>query len=382
MSSIKKKGVEFFAKVDTNRDLIGAQDQFTATVIVDADGSILTNDSDNASIGAFEEVGETGIYRAPITLTDEGDFTVSVKWQDPDDENNHEYIPFPIEIKSADMSDIKSLIDTLQVDMSAVKGQVDTLDEEELNGIAESVSSLAEHVATIEGLLDGDDDNSLQVLKDLLDQIAGTEGIESIKGFVDNVELMLEGKAYVDVDGNEVAEADSFGLAEIFTKITDNGTSIADANSAISDLSTQVQTFKTSVEDKVDAVQAAVDALTDADDADSIVSKINAIKVVVDANKGLLEDTDFGLDALKTLIETADTAIDGLVADFADGGRLEVRFDDLDTAVSDVSTAVSDAKTAIQTDISNLSTSLDDKYSALDSKLDAISGAQNYKGFV
>jgi len=382
MGAIKKAGVEFFAKIDTNRDLIGAADQFTAEVIVDASGDVLTNDSDNASIGAFAEVGSTGIYRAPITLTDEGDFTVSVKWQDPDDADKHEYIPFPVEVKAADMSDIKALIDALQTDMTAVKGQVDTLDEEELNGIAEQVTALADHVATIEGLLDGDDNASLQVLKDLLDQIAGTEGIESIKGFVDNVELMLEGKEYTDTEGNVVSADDSRGLVEIYNAITANGTSIADANTAISDLSTQVSTFKTSVESKIDDVQAAVDALTDADNADSLVSKVNAIKTVVDANKATLEDAGYGLDALKTLIETADSAIDGLVADFADGGRLEVRFDDLDTAVANVSTAVNDAKEAIQTDIANLSSSLDDKYNSLNGKLDNISGAQQYKGFI
>jgi len=382
MGAIKKAGVEFYAKIDTNRDLIGAASQFSAEVIVDASGDVLTNDSANASIGSFTEVGSTGIYRAPVTLTDEGDYTVSVKWQDPDDTDNHEYIPFPVEVKAADMSDIKSLIDALQTDMTAVKGQVDTLDEDELNGIAESVADLANHVATVEGLLDGDDNASLQVLKDLLDQIAGTEGLESIKGFVDNVELMLEGKAYTDTEGNAVTADDSRGLVEIYNAITANGTSISDANTAIANLDTKVGNIQTSVEGKIADVQAAVDALTDADNADSLVSKVNAIKTVVDANKATLEDAGYGLDALKTLIETADSAIDALAADWADGGRLEVRFDTIDTTLADLNTAVNDAKDAIQTDIANLSTSLDNKYATLSDKLDNISGAQSYKGFV
>ena len=386
MGAIKKAGVEFFAKIDTNRDLIGKESEFTAEVIVDADGSILTDASDNASIGTFTEVGSTGIYRAPITLTDEGDFTVSVKWTDTDDSDKHEYIPFPVEVKSADMSDIKALIDALQTDMTAVKGQVDTLDEEELNGIAESVSDLASHVATVEGLLDGDDNASLQVLKDLLDQIAGTEGLDAIKGFVDNVELMLEGKEYTDTEGNVVAADDSKGLIEIFNAITSNGTDIATANAAITDLDGDVANFKTSVEGLIGTADDAADAATlfgkIRASRESIEAKSDAIKTVVDANKATLEDAGYGLDALKTLIETCDTAVDTLVTDFADGGRLEVRFDDIDTAIANVNTAVTDARDDITTAIANQTTHLDGRLDDLDAAIAAGNARQEYKGFV
>jgi hypothetical protein len=379
MGAIKKAGVEFFAKIDTNRDLIGKASEFTAEVIVDADGTVLDDSATNASIGAFSEVGSTGIYRAPITLTDEGDYTVSVKWTDGTDT---EYIPFPVEVKSADMSDIKALIDTLQTDMTAVKGQVDTLDEAELNGIAEQVTALADHVATIEGLLDGDDNASLEVLKQLLEDINGNEGIEKLKTFVDNVELMLEGKEYVDTEGNTVAADDSKGLVEIYNAIAANGTSIADANTAISDLSNQVSVFRTSVETKVDDVQAAVDALTDDTNADSLVSKINAVKTVVDANSDVLTDAGFGNEALKNLIDTLDTNLDALIADFADGGRLEVRFDTIDTAISDLDGALSTAKTEITDAITAQTTHLDGRLDDIDAALGNISGAQQYKGFV
>jgi len=458
MGAIKKAGVEFYAKIDTNRDLIGAADQFSAEVIVDTTGDVLTDDSANASIGAFVEVGETGIYRAPITLTDEGDYTISVKWTDG---TSTEYIPFPVEVKAADMTDIKDLIDALQTDMTSVKEQIDVLDEAELNGISEQVTSVNESVEYIKELIsdvtttvtvagdataaftedgkvvgktsgaegvvsvatydadadvttvtlsntkgvfevedvtatDGSTqtltsttvagsavDSVMEFVNALNDSIAdGNDSLNVIKTYTDNLELMLEGKEYTDTEGNVVSADDSKGLAEIYTEITANGVSIADANTAIANLDTKVGDIQTSVEGKIADVQAAVDALTDADNADSLVSKVNAIKTVVDANSDVLTDAGYGLEALKGLIDTANSSIDDLVADWADGGRLEVRFDTLDSTLSDLDTAVNNAKTAIQDDIANLSSSLDDKYAALDSKLDSIAGAQQYKGFV
>jgi peptidoglycan hydrolase CwlO-like protein len=359
------------------------------------------------------------------------------------------------------MTDIKDLIDALQSDMTSVKEQIDVLDEAELNGISEQVTSVNESVEYIKELIsdvtttvtvagdataafaeggkvvgqtsgaegvvsvatydadadvttvtlsntkgvfevedvtavDGSTqtltgatvagsavDSVMEFVNALNDSIAaGNDSLNVIKTYTDNLELMLEGKEYTDTEGNVVSADDSKGLAEIYAEITANGVSIADANTAIANLDTKVGDIQTSVEGKIADVQAAVDALTDADNADSLVSKINAIKTVVDANEATLEDEGYGLEAIKGLIDTANSSIDSLVADFADGGRLEVRFDDLDTAVANVSDAVADARTAIQDDIANLSSSLDDKYAALDGKLDALSSAQSYKGFV
>jgi peptidoglycan hydrolase CwlO-like protein len=451
MASVKKAGIEFYAKIDTNRDLIGAESQFSAEVIVDADGSILSDGSNGTngtvSIGAFSEVGSTGIYRAPITLPDEGDYTVSVKWTDGTDT---EYIPFPVEIKSADMSDIKDLIDALQADMKDVKDQVDVLDEAELNGIAEQVQSVDEAVNNIKALvaeyvgsfeISGDETGLLTVGSTVSGDTSGATGeitavvydagtditgvtvdsqegvfvtgetvsvgrssstgtittvsnnpVNSVMEFVeainsalteggssldvlasytDNLELMLEGKEYVDTEGNTVSAEDSKGLAEIYAAIEANGVDIADNNTAIANLSTDVANLKTSVEGKVDAVQSTLDGMLDETDSDSLVSKLNAVKTAVEANQTTLEDAGYGLEALKNLIDTVDTNLDGLIADFADGGRLEVRFDTIDTTLDNLSTAINDQ-----------TTHLDSRFDDVDAALAAISSTQQYKGFV
>jgi len=453
MGAIKKVGIEFHAKIDTNRDLIGKASEFTAQVIVDSTGTVL-NDGDTLgtgtiSVGAFSEVGTTGIYRAPITIPEEGDYTISVKWTDTDDSTKTEYIPFPVEVTSADMNDIKDLIDALQADITDVKTQVDLLDEAELNNIAEQVTTVDDTVNSIKTLItdyrgsfvvDGDESALLVVGADVLGDTSGATGtiievnvngdgdtavtidtqtgvfaagetvsvsgtsttgtilsvsnnavnsvmefveaindaltgggssLDALAAYTDNLELMLEGKEYVDTTGATVLEADSKGLVEIYAAIEANGTSIADNNTAISTLTTDVSNLRTSVEYKVDAVQTTLDDMLDDANSDSLMYKVDAIRTAVNANTAILEDTTYGNEALKNLIDVLDTNLDALIADWADGGRLETRFDTLDTSL----TSINDAITA-QT------THLDSRFDSVDAALALLGSTQQYKGFV
>jgi len=358
MGAIKKAGVQFHAKIDTNRDLIGAAAQFTAEVIVDADGSILTDASANASIGAFTEVGSTGIYRAPVTLTDQGDYTISVKWTDG---VNTEHIPFPVEVKSADMSDLETLLNTLQTDMTSVKTQVDVLDEATLNALDAKINTINTTVDAIKLLTDnpGGAVNSVMEFVTAINDALSTGGnsLSVLSGYTDNLELMLEGKAYTDTTGAAVAAADSKGLAEIFAEIQTNGVDIATANTALTNLSAQVTAFKTSVEGKVDQVQLDLtQGVTD------IRADVAAVKTVVDANSAILGDAVYGNAALKALI-------DGVSGDLA-------------TAVTTITNADAANTTTITDAITAAKTAMDSRFDTVDSALANISGAQTYKGFV
>ena len=383
MGAIKKAGVQFYAKIDTNRDLIGAADQFSAEVIVDTDGSILTNDSDNASIGAFSEVGSTGIYRAPITLTDEGDYTISVKWTDGD---ATEYIAFPVEVKSADMSDLETLLNTLQGDMTAVKDQVDVLDEETLNALDAKINTINTTVDNIKLLTDNPDgtvNSVMEFVKSINDALTtGGNSLSVLSGYTDNLELMLEGKAYTDTTGTAVAEADSKGLAEIFAEIQTNGVDITTANTAISNLSTQVSDFKKSVETKVDQVQADL-----TQGVSDIRDDVAAVKTVVDANAAILGDAAFGNSALKDLIDNLDGDLTSALAD------VNTRFDTVDSNATANTTTITDAIAALDsvvdagitkvTDaIDAQTTTLEGRFDTVDSALADISTAQRYKGFI
>jgi hypothetical protein len=384
MGAIKKAGVQFHAKIDTNRDLIGQAAQFSAEVIVDADGSILTDASANASIGSFVEVGSTGIYRAPITLTDQGDYTISVKWTDG---TATEYIPFPVEVKSADMSDLETLLAALQADMTSVKNQVDTLDETELNGISEQVAAIDTTVNNIKTLIDDEDGATVNSVMEFVTAINtaladGGSGLAALKTYTDNLELMLEGKAYTDTNGNPVTEADSKGLAEIFAAIESNGTDIATANAAITNLDSDVAAFKTSVEAKVDQVQADLtQGITD------VRADIAAVQTVVNANAAILGNVAFGNSALKDLIDNLDGDLVTALA------AVNTRFDTVDAANTTNTTTITDAIAALDavvdagivtvTDaITAQTATLEGRFDTIDSALANISGAQQYKGFV
>ena len=439
MGAIKKAGVEFYAKIDTNRDLIGQASQFSAEVIVDATGSLLTDASANASIGVFVEVGSTGIYRAPITLTDEGDYTISVKWTDG---TETEYIPFPVEVKAADMSDIKALIDALQGDMTLVKDQVDTLDETELNNIAEQLLAVQNTVNNVNNLIDdtssatfaidSDETATLNIgdtvtggtsgatgiitaisagsvsVKEISGTFADGEAITEaastgiistivlgtstmnsvmeyvqaintalsgggsslsvLEAFVDNVELMLEGKAFTDTAGNAVLEADSYGLAEIFAAITSNGTDIGTANTAITALAAALGTQTTTITTAITASELVITTAITASQT-ALETKIDAIKTVVDANATTLGDAGFGLAALKTLIDDLDTSVSLLATDTS------VRFDTVDAAIAALDLSITGAITA-QT------ATLEARFDALDIAVSAGAAQQQYKGFV
>jgi len=451
MGAIKKAGVQFHAKIDTNRDLIGAAAQFTAAVIKDSDGLV----DATATVGAFAEIGSTGIYRAPITILNEGDYTIDVTWTDG---VTTEHIPFPVEIKGADMTDLNTLLTALQTDMTSVKTQVDTLDEAGVNSLVATTSQVQTTVDSIKKLVvdnvasvvlagdqsaaivagdiltgvtsaaygtvtsstfdavsgnttvamntvvgtfaNGEDVNvnggtalGLAVLSttvsavnsvmEFVDAIntalsSGGTSLSALSGYTDNLELMLEGKAYTDTTGVAVAAIDSKGLAEIFAEIVANGTSITAANTAIANLNTAMSVFRTSVEGKVDQVQLDLTA-----GVTNIRADIAAVKTVADANALVLGDAVYGNAALKNLLTGLDTTLT------ADMVALNSRFDTVDTNaaanIATVTTAIANLDghlTTVENAITAQTATMTGRFDTLDTAIASISGTQNYKGFV
>jgi len=119
----------------------------------------------------------------------------------------------------------------------------------------------------------------------------GTSSLSVLSGYTDNLELMLEGKAYTDTTGAAVLAADSYGLSEIYNAISAQGGD----TTLINNLQVSIDSFKLSVETKIDANTVLLNTLT---------SKVDAAKLVVDANKLTLEDAGFGLSALSTQLTT------------------------------------------------------------------------------
>jgi hypothetical protein len=140
----------------------------------------------------------------------------------------------------------------------------------------------------------------------------GASGLSALAEFTDNLELMLEGKAYTDTNGVSVSESDSKGLSEIFAEIVANGVDIGTAQTSITNVGIAVGTLQTSVDDGFIAIEASVAAFKL-----SVEGKVDDVKTVVDANSVTLSSGVHGNAALKSLLDTLTTNL-GLVDDDAD----------------------------------------------------------------
>jgi len=173
---------------------------------------------------------------------------------------------------------------------------------------------------------------------------SGGDGLEAIAGYTDNLELMLEGKEYKDTEGNTVSASDSKGLAEIYSKIGENGSDV-------------IASIRTIVEDIRDELRS--DIYSKIDGAKSnIIDSVTAVKDVVDANKAHLENAGYGLDALKTILD-----------DLATSGTQH------DTDIKAILADGTNGLEAIKTTIMN-------KLDVMDGKLDNISGATGSRIFI
>ena len=316
MANIKKAGVEFITTLDLRPDLTGKEDTFTVKYRRNSDGTETDVSSDVTELDS-----SAGTYQFPVTVSDAGDYTMLISSTIEGFDN----IVSAFVVANASIDDVKAVVDTLTTTLEDVKGQVDTLDEDLVNGISEKVVSVDDKLTELKALLSDTDDDAITSLRELLQDItdAGSDRdgvIASLTQYTDNLELMLEGKEYTDTEGNTVAVDDSYGLSDLFTKITEG-----------------------------------------VDTAAAIESKVDDVKTVIDANKSTLEDAGFGLSALKTLIDNVQAAID-----------------DKDTDNDDVLSVLNDEDTGIVALRDSLMTKLD----SMDDKLDGIGASVSGQVFI
>jgi len=153
------------------------------------------------------------------------------------------------------------------------------------------------------------------------------------------------------------------GLAQIFDEITSTHSDVTSIKDLAEDSTNGFAAIKTAVTDARSSIEGKIDALVDEDDDNSLISKVNAVKSVVDANKGLLEDGTNGLAAIMS-------GVNNISDLFADGGDIEVRIDAIDKALSDLDTAISDQ-----------TTHLDGKFDEVMNKLAAMEDTTKYSVF-
>lgn len=435
MAANKKVGVPFYAKIDTNKDLIGKAANFRLKYIEDSSGTVTDVDTDGSTWSEVQVGGVgIGIYTCAITISSAGDYTVIAE----NSVDGMQNIAFPVEVTAAGIDDIKALIDALQTDVTNINTQVDLLDEAELNGISEQITAMNTTVNNINTLIEDDSiadlvvsgdetvlfvpaanvtgdtsgatgvvdsssfdgtntivvltsstgtftvgetvndgtntttgtvvgggSNAINSVMEFVEAInnaltGGGSALDVLAGYTDNLELMLEGKQYVDTTGATVLEADSYGLSEIYAKITANGVDIAAANTALSDATTGLAAIKSAITTAQTSIEGKIDAQTT-----TIQTDIAAVQTVVDANKLTLEDSGYGLSALKTLLDNLSSDISlGFIG--VDG-----RFDTIDTTLTNISDA-----------ITNQTTHLDSRLDDIENAIGGVASAQAFKGFV
>ena len=368
-----------------------------------------------ASGDTVDKRGNTGTYKASVTINNVGDYVVFVS----NYELNMGHTSYPLTIEAATTDDVKQLLDSVASEVSSIKTQVDVLDEDSLNSLAGKIETVDSTVTNIKELLDdaqdvvltlnGDETGILvvdatvtgdtsgatgvvtsssydsdadtttiavnnvdgtfvtgetlndgtnsttgtiqSIVNDIVNNVidfvkkineALTEGgssLEALKTINADIEAMLKGDDKL-ADGTTDNPTAGKGLIQIFDDLAVAKDDVSEIRTLAEDAAYGFSAIRTAVDNARISIESKIDALTDTDDENSLISKINAVKTVVDANKTTLEDSGFGLSAIKN-------ALDNVAGLFADGGAIEVRIDDIDTALDQLATAINDQTTHI-----------------------------------
>lgn len=324
--AVKKAGVAFKPKINVNPDLTGKAANFSMLYIDDATGT-KTDVS-----GSFTESPDApGLYFAPsVTIPTVGDYTFNIV-NSVDGLGN---VSTPVVVMGATIDDVNTAIANAQTVIDTIAADVDGLNGQDLQDIKTAISD-------VHTLLDDGDpatrNSVIEFLQDINAAIADSgSGLAALKGFTDDVENMLLGTEFL-ADGT---------TANPFYDATNPGVATAAAlNAGITTLSTAIANAVTN----------------DNTNKDTIITAISNVQTVVDANKLTLEDAGYGLNALKTLL---DSVISGQGTDT--------------TTITDILNDGVNGLAAIKT----LLNTMDGKLDSIEGKIDAIGGTNTAIAFV
>jgi len=328
MSAIRKAGVEFYPGIGVGVNMSGLAATLTAKYR-------LRGVLEYTTVNALFTEDIPGTYSIPVTISAAGDYQFVIESSDIGIEN----LSGDVLVTNVNIDDVKTALDLAQLDITAIKTQVDTLDEASLNSITATVAETQTTLDNIKLLLDdaNGDTAGLNSIMDFVTEInnalTGSEtSLAVLAGYTDNLELMLEGKAYTDTEGNPVTEADSKGLSETYALIE----SVKGDTTVVSTLIADMQT----------AITATINnAHTD------IITRIAAVNTIVTANQDHLESSGYGLATLKTSLDELQVSID---------------------SHADDNTNVLDILNHATTGLAAIKTTIMDKLALMDAKLDRI----------
>jgi len=384
--SIKKAGVAFKLKLDTNADLTGQAANFSSYYIDDSLGTKTDITSEFT-----EDANTAGLYMVEVTIPTPGDYTIVI--------NNPiigmDNFSAPLVVVAATIEDVKNEVDTLLTTLNTV-----ATDVAGING--DSIDNLA---AVTDKLLNLVDENSqdLNFGSDAWVYDNVTAEIEnyddtSIKARFVNKYITLNGDHHVVVtdfsvrpfqqgdklrpvgaeagssipivtynnithfinDINTLLTSSAVGLGALAGYTDDienmlNGTEfLSDGTTANpfydatnpgalkeSTLKAKLEELKTSIQTAITNTQAAVQ------------NDVAAVQTVVSSNKTVLEDAGYGLSALSNLVgvlnsnlTTNSNSILNILNDATNGlvainNLITTRFDTVDSSLANVDSTMS-----------------------------------------
>jgi len=393
--AIKKAGIPFKLKLDTNADLTGQAAGFSAYYIED-----LTGTKTVVSNAFVEDANTAGLYMVDITIPTAGDYTLVINNSGIGMDNH----AAPLVVVNATIDDVKAVVDTLTTTMNTVAADVVNLDGASLSTIQTNiqnvVSLIDDPTKTVAVTVSGDETALLATGAVISNKAAGAgtftgtvdsstfdgtntivnfSNVDATVGLGDLVVGDVLSDGTVDTTGT-VVTIDSLlspvnSVLEFINKINADLTTGASSLSVLSGYTDDIENMingtkflndgvtanpfydatnpgvakESSLTSGLTNIQTALEtSLTDAQAA--IQADIAAVKTVVDANATVLTDAGFGLAALKTLIDTASTTnatnttnVLALLNDSTNGlsainANLTTRFDSVDTAVASLQT--------------------------------------------
>lgn len=267
---MRKAGIQFEAIMSVSPELTGKASTLSGRYR-EENGTTFTN----FPVG-FTEISD-GVYSSPLTISTAGNYLVIIESTDPLISDSVGWVP----VTGATLDDVKALIDTAQASLNTIEGKVDVLDDAIIASIASTATSIDNQLAEVKALISDVDDPAIISLRELLIDIqnAGSSRdsvIAALTSYTDDLEAMVRGDEF---------------LADGITANPFYGKTSADVYDA---LTAGISTLHGAITDAQAAVVA--DAHTT---RDAIVAKIDAIKLVVDANADALADETTGLAALK-----------------------------------------------------------------------------------
>lgn len=355
-------------------------------VILAIDTSANTFGLDRGLLGAgaandnVEKRGNTGTYKASVTVNTVGDYVVFV--------SNYELgmgnTSYPLVIESASVDDVKSLLDAVSSEVTAIKTQVDVLDEAALNSLSGKIDDVNVTVGDIKTLLDdaqdvvltlnGDETANLPVDTNVTGGTSGATGLVTSVTYdsaADTTTVAVNNVTGTFVTGEVLNNGTVDTVGTIQNIVNDVVNNVIDfvkqINNALTEGGSSIDALK-ALNDDLEIMLQGGDTLTDGTPNPTggkgliqIFDELAIVKGDVAAIRTLAEDAAYGFAAIRTAIDNSRISIESKIdalSDVNDPNSLASKIDAVKTVVDANKLTLEDAGfglSALKNSLDNLS---------------------------